>query len=83
MGMKKEGAARSEDDVSGKILVILVVILILVSILGTWTILTAMNVVKQIQNQPAIQPSITETQGQVIVTVLPRDDSKANRGGGG
>ena len=70
------------EDVSGKILVILVIIMVLVSVLGTWSILTALKVINMQTRATQITPAVTSTQGQVIVTVLPSDNSKKDSGGG-
>lgn len=82
LDVPKLGYGDESEDVSGKILVVLVMIMILVSVLGTWSILTALKVINVQSKAAQITPAVTSTQGQVVVTVLPSDSSKKESGMG-
>ena len=59
-----------EGDVSNKTIVVLVILTVIISVLGTLVVLTEVNNIKVPAQQPA-QPVANTHQGYVMLSILP------------
>ena len=71
------------QEVSDKIIVLLVIVAVIVSVVGTFVVTTtAFNAVKQGQNSPVQQVSQPDNSGGVVSLVVVDDVNEGDSGGG-
>lgn len=61
------------DDISNKTIVVLVILTVIISILGTLTVLSETSNIKGISQQPAISKTSSSSSGQVSLTIKEPD----------
>lgn len=64
---------RESEDISRRVVVIMLVVAILTSLLGTWTVISAINSITTIDNGPV------ETTGRVSLTIAPNPNHPINQ----
>ena len=64
---------KKSDDISRKVVVIMLIVAILTSLLGTWTVISALNSVTVANNQDTILT------GRVSITVASNPDHPINQ----
>jgi len=75
--------AEKKEDASKRILLIILIIIIFVSVLGTWTILSAIDSVQSRPPVTQVTKIITQgppLSGQVALEILPAKESKEDKG---